>query len=68
MGIYCIFPYLLRVTEYSEKIKKVQIRSFTGLYFYVFGMNAGKYRPEKTPHLDTFHEVQTLYFSENTAS
>lgn len=60
LGIYSIFPYLLRVTEYSEKIKKVQIRSFTGLYFYLFGMNAGKYRPEKTPHLDTFCSVQII--------
>ena len=30
---------------------------FSGLYFLVFSPNAGKYEPEKTPHLDTFHAV-----------
>ena len=26
-------------------------------YLSVFGLNAGKYRPEKTPYLNTFHAV-----------
>ena len=26
-------------------------------YFLVFGLNMGKYGPEKTPYLDTFHAV-----------
>ena len=39
---------------------------FSGLFFlafglntnrYVFSPNAGKYGPEKTPYLDTFHAV-----------
>ena len=30
----------------------------SGPYFPVFGPNMGKYGPEKTPYLDTFHEVQ----------
>ena len=30
---------------------------FSGPYFPVFGLNAGKYGPEKTPYLDTFHAV-----------
>ena len=30
---------------------------FSGPYFTVFGMNAGKYGPEKTPYFDTFHPV-----------
>ena len=47
---------------------------FSGLYFSAFGMNterwgvslvfspnAGKYGPEKTPYLDTFHAVVVLY-------
>ena len=29
----------------------------SGLYFPVFGLNTGKYGPEKTPYLDTFHVV-----------
>ena len=37
-----------------EKSPNMEIRSDT-LYFSVFSLNAGKYGPEKTPHLDTFH-------------
>ena len=29
----------------------------SGLYFPVFGLKTGKYGPEKTPYLDTFHAV-----------
>ena len=37
--------------------KKPQIRSFSGPYFSVFGLNTGKYRAEKTLYLDAFHAV-----------
>ena len=30
---------------------------FSGLYFPVFGLTTGKYGPEKSPYLDTFHAV-----------
>ena len=30
---------------------------FSGPYFPVFGLNIGKYEPEKTPYWDTFHVV-----------
>ena len=30
-------------------------RVFSGPYFPVFSPNTGKYGPEKTPYLDTFH-------------
>ena len=30
-------------------------------YFTVFGLNAGKYRPEITPYLDTFRAVRFHY-------
>ena len=30
---------------------------FSGSYFPVFSPNTGKYGPEKTPYLDTFHAV-----------
>ena len=30
---------------------------FSGPYFPIFGLNTGKYEPEKTPYLDTFHVV-----------
>ena len=29
----------------------------SGPYFPVFGLNTGKYGPEITPYLDTFHVV-----------
>ena len=29
----------------------------SGPYFPVFGLNTGKYGPEITPYLDTFHSV-----------
>ena len=30
---------------------------FSSPYFLVFSANTGKYGPEKTPYLDTFHTV-----------
>ena len=37
------------------KVSKYGVIS--GLYFPVFGLNTGKYGPEITPYLDTFHAV-----------
>ena len=42
--IRSISPYSLRMRKNTK-------------YFYVFSPNAGKYGPEKTPYLDTFHAV-----------
>ena len=33
---------------------------FSGPYFPVFRTNTGKYGPEKTPYLDTFHAVRSF--------
>ena len=33
---------------------------FSGPHFPVFGLNIGKYGPEKIPYLDTFHTVLNL--------
>ena len=33
---------------------------FSCPHFSVFGLNTGKSGPEKTPYLDTFHEVYKL--------
>ena len=38
-------------------VKSIQMWSFFGLFFVVFGLNTGKYGPEKTPYLYTFHTV-----------
>ena len=40
-------------------------------YFLVFGLSTGKYGPEKTPYLDTFHAVeifQKALFCNSTAT
>ena len=52
-------------TEYGKIVSKYGV--FSGPYFPVFGLttpylsifspNTGKYGPEKTPYLDTFHAV-----------
>ena len=36
--------------------------AISGPYFPVFGLNTGKYGPEITPYLDTFHAVITSSF------
>ena len=41
----------------SHCVKSVQIRS---CFWSVFSPNAGKYGPEITPYLDTFHAVSVL--------
>ena len=38
---------------------------FSGPYFPVFGLNTGKYGPENTPYLDTFHAVSQLTLETN---
>ena len=35
--------------------------AFTCPYFPMFSPNAGKYGPEKTPYLETFHAVIACY-------
>ena len=34
---------------------------FSGPYFPLFSPNTGKYPPEKTPYLDTFHAVLAFF-------
>ena len=48
--------FLIRIFMHSD-----WIRTATE-YLSVFSPNTGKYGPEKTPYLDTFHTVQTLAF------
>ena len=48
---------VIKTDEILHCVKSVQIRSFSGPYFSVFGLNTGKYGPEKTPYLNTFHAV-----------
>ena len=46
-------------------MKSVQIRSFSGPYspyLSIFSPNVGKYGPEKTQYLDTFHAVTYMQY------
>ena len=47
---YSYFVIVLRNTTWKES----KCRVSSGPYFPVFGLNTGKYGPEKTPCLDTF--------------
>ena len=42
----------------NNQVKSVLIRSF---FWSVFSPNTGKYGPEKTPYLDTFHAVNLAF-------
>ena len=48
------------------KVSKCRVLS--GLYFPIFSPNTGKYGPEKTPYLNTFHTVTTIYSKVNIAN
>ena len=54
MLLYSWFK-LSTVTISSWKLSKYGV--FSGPYFPAFGLNTGKYGPEKTRYLDTFHAV-----------
>ena len=53
------FSFKLRIIEVDVssawKVSKYGVLS--GPYFPVFGLNTGKYGPEKTSYLNTFHAV-----------
>ena len=49
----CIWTLLMQCD-----LKKMSIRYS---YLSVFSQNAGKYGPEKTPYLDTFHTVSNVH-------
>ena len=53
--------FLVRIFSHSEWIRR------DTSYLSVFSPNAGKYGPEKTPHLDTFQKVLANVFSCNFA-
>ena len=46
----------MSVNNTEWKVLKYGVSS--GPYFPVFSPNTGKYGPEETPYLSTFHEVQ----------
>ena len=66
---WCRAANILKTASFDDYmrhyVKSVQIRGFYGPYFPVFGLNTGifspntgKYGPEKTLYLDTFHAAR----------
>ena len=56
---------LFRAIFRTQTVWKVsKFEAFSGPYFPAFGLNTGKYGPEKTPYLDTFHAIK-VYNSAN---
>ena len=62
---WCV-RYLIKYTAW----KPFQYGVFSGSYFRLCSSNTGKYWPEKTQYLDTFHAVmkQTFFSFENKYS
>ena len=48
--------------NYEHCVKMSKYGVISGPYFSVFGLNTGKYRPEITPYLDTFHAVEIIFY------
>ena len=62
MGVLQVFLKCLSLclSKRNTAWKVSKNRVFSGPYFPVFGLNTGKYGPEKTPYLDIFHAVIVL--------
>ena len=50
----------------SHNVKSIQILSCFWSLFSCIGLNTGKYGPEKTPYLNTFHPVSDKSATVNT--
>ena len=55
-----VFLYKIVTWTYYDSVKCVQIWNYFWSVFSCFGLNTGKYRPEKIPYLDTFHAAFTI--------
>ena len=51
-----IFKIGTKEIKLASQVKVLRVEVHT-LYLSIFSPNAGKYGPEKTPYLDTFHAV-----------
>ena len=52
---------MVHILPTAWKVSKYGV--FSGPYFPAFGLNTGKYGPEKTPYLDSFHTVSKTVLS-----
>ena len=51
--------FLVHIFPHSDRIRR------DTSYLCIFSPNAGKYGPEKTPYLDTFHAVYIQHFADD---
>ena len=61
--------FLVRIFPHSDRIRRgISYFPAFGLNAesYVFSLNEGKYGPENTPYLDTFHALKVLLSPEKT--
>ena len=58
IDFYILYSYTNHFRFITHCVKSPQIRIF---FWSVFSPNAGKYGPENTPYLDTFHAVTVGY-------
>ena len=54
-----LYAYIYGFTYTAWKVSKYEVLSSP--YFPAFGLNTGKYGPENTPYLDTFHTVLSFF-------
>ena len=60
ISIFCVGRYLEHQRPYRFAFTAYKMYKYgviSGPHFPVFGLNTGKYGPEITPFLDTFHAV-----------
>ena len=66
LGRHCVRYARVRVLSNPYTAWKVsKYGVISGPYFPVFGLNTGKYGPEITPYLDTFHTVYISLYNQN---
>ena len=63
---YPVYEKLIILPGFCTAWKVSKYRVISGPYFPVFSPNTGKYGPEITPYLDTFHAVLRWHWIQNT--
>ena len=53
------------VKSHCVKSEESKYGIFSGPYFPVFRLNTGKYGPEKTPYMETFHAMSYTLWAWN---
>ena len=57
ISLICLTFFKLAIKTPNTVWKVSKYVVFSGPYFLVFGLNAGKYGPGKAPYMDTYHAL-----------